>query len=60
MTGLIPSTIEVPTGVQGMIERKAALKGLPALGLWAQVPHYVSSMPPEGAQASPGAAPRKA
>ena len=32
-------------GVQGMIERRAALRGLPALGLWAQVPHYVSAMP---------------
>jgi proteasome assembly chaperone (PAC2) family protein len=50
--GLIPSTIEVPTGVQGMIERKAAIKGLPALGLWAQVPHYVSSMPYPGASAA--------
>ena len=28
-----------------MIERRAALRGLPALGLWAQVPHYVSAMP---------------
>ena len=43
--GLLRSSVEVPTGVQGMIERKAALKGLPALGLWAQVPHYVSAMP---------------
>jgi proteasome assembly chaperone (PAC2) family protein len=43
--GLLRSSVEVPTGVQGMIERKAALKGLPALGLWVQVPHYVSAMP---------------
>jgi proteasome assembly chaperone (PAC2) family protein len=43
--GLVRSSVEVPTGVQGMIERKAALRGLPALGLWAQVPHYVSAMP---------------
>jgi predicted ATP-grasp superfamily ATP-dependent carboligase len=35
----------VPSGVQGMIERRAALRGLPALGLWAQVPHYVAAMP---------------
>jgi proteasome assembly chaperone (PAC2) family protein len=48
-TGLIRSTIEVPTGVQGMIERRAALRGLPALGLWVQVPHYVASMPYPGA-----------
>lgn len=50
--GLLQSTVEVPAGVQGMIERKAALKGLPALGLWAQVPHYVSSMPYPGASAA--------
>ena len=28
-----------------MIERRAAIRGLPALGLWAQVPHYVAAMP---------------
>jgi hypothetical protein len=28
-----------------MIERRAALRGLPAIGLWVQVPHYVSAMP---------------
>jgi proteasome assembly chaperone (PAC2) family protein len=43
--GLLRSTAEVPTGVQGMIERRAARAGLPALGLWAQVPHYVAAMP---------------
>ena len=43
--GLLQNSVEVPTGVQGMIERRAALRGLPALGLWAQVPHYVSAMP---------------
>jgi proteasome assembly chaperone (PAC2) family protein len=43
--GLIHNSVEVPSGVQGMIERRAALRGLPALGLWAQVPHYVSAMP---------------
>jgi proteasome assembly chaperone (PAC2) family protein len=43
--GLVRNTVEVPSGVQGMIERRAALRGLPALGLWAQVPHYVAGMP---------------
>lgn len=43
--GLLRNSVEVPTGVQGMIERRAALRGLPALGLWAQVPHYVAAMP---------------
>lgn len=43
--GLILNTVEVPSGVQGMIERRAAIRGLPAVGLWAQVPHYVAAMP---------------
>lgn len=43
--GFVRNTVEVPTGVQGLIERRAALRGLPVLGLWAQVPHYVSAMP---------------
>ena len=43
--GLLRNSVEVPSGVQGMIERRAALRGLPAIGLWAQVPHYVSAMP---------------
>jgi len=43
--GLVRSSVEVPTGVQGLIERRAALRGLPAIGLWAQVPHYAAAMP---------------
>lgn len=43
--GLLRSSVEVPSGIQGMIERRAAIRGLPAIGLWAQVPHYVSAMP---------------
>ena len=43
--GLVRSSVEVPSGVQGMVERRAALRGLPAIGLWAQVPHYVAAMP---------------
>lgn len=43
--GLVRNTVEVPSGVQGMLERRAAVQGIPALGLWAQVPHYVAAMP---------------
>ena len=43
--GFVLNTTDVPSGVQGMIERRAALRGLPAIGLWAQVPHYVAAMP---------------
>lgn len=38
-------TLEVPAGVQAAIERQCADAGLPAIGLWAQVPHYAAAMP---------------
>ena len=50
----VRTSVEVPAGVQGMIERRAAVTGLPALGLWAQVPHYVVG------HALPGGQPRPA
>jgi hypothetical protein len=37
-------TLDVPAGVQAAIERAAGDAGLPAIGLWAQVPHYTSAM----------------
>jgi proteasome assembly chaperone (PAC2) family protein len=48
----VRSSVEVPTGVQGAIERRAAEHGLAAIGLWAQVPHYVSAMPSPAAAAA--------
>jgi proteasome assembly chaperone (PAC2) family protein len=43
--GFVPGRIEVPGGVQAAIERACADVGLPAVGLWAQVPHYSAAMP---------------
>jgi len=43
--GMVRATIDVPAGVQAAIERRATEVGLPAIGLWAQVPHYVAAMP---------------
>ena len=43
--GMVRATIDVPAGVQAAIERRASEVGLPAIGLWAQVPHYVAAMP---------------
>jgi hypothetical protein len=37
-------TLDVPAGVQAAIERRCAEVGLPAIGLWAQVPHYTAAM----------------
>lgn len=38
-------TVDVPAGAQAAIERACADSGLAAAGLWAQVPHYVATMP---------------
>lgn len=47
----VHATIDVPAGVQAAVERRAHEVGLPALGLWAQVPHYVAAMPYPAASA---------
>jgi proteasome assembly chaperone (PAC2) family protein len=48
----VHTTVDVPSGVQGAIERRSAEGGVPAIGLWAQVPHYVSAMPSPAASAA--------
>jgi hypothetical protein len=45
LVGYVNGTIEVPSGAQGALERAFAIGGIPAVGLWARVPHYVSAMP---------------
>ena len=46
------ATIDVPAGVQAAIERACADRGLPAIGVWAQVPHYAAAMPYPAASAA--------
>ena len=43
--GFIPGAIEVPAGIQAVIERACSSAGIPSVGLWARVPHYVAAMP---------------
>lgn len=38
------SSIDVPAGVAAALEREMHERGIPALGIWAQVPHYISAM----------------
>jgi PAC2 family len=38
------SSIDVPAGVAASLEREMHERGIPALGIWAQVPHYISAM----------------
>jgi hypothetical protein len=40
----VRATLDVPAGVHAAIERACAEAALPALGLWAQVPHYLVNM----------------
>jgi proteasome assembly chaperone (PAC2) family protein len=50
--GTVLGRIDVPGGVHAAIEAAAADEGLPALGLWAQVPHYAAGLPyPEASNA---------
>jgi proteasome assembly chaperone (PAC2) family protein len=50
--GVLPATIEVPSGIQGALEYSFGKSGIPAVGLWARVPHYVSAMPYPAAAAT--------
>lgn len=43
--GIVRSTLDVPAGIGGAIEERCAEVGLPAVGIWAQVPHYAAAMP---------------
>jgi hypothetical protein len=38
------SSIDVPAGVAAALEREMHDREIPSLGVWAQVPHYVSAM----------------
>jgi hypothetical protein len=38
------SSIDVPAGVAAALEHELHERGIPTLGIWAQVPHYISSM----------------
>ncbi len=45
-------TLDVPAGAQAVVERFATDRGLEALTLWAQIPHYASAWPyPAGSTA---------
>ena len=50
--GTVRGTLEVPAGVQTALEVALGEAGIPVIGLWARVPHYVSAMPyPEASAA---------
>jgi proteasome assembly chaperone (PAC2) family protein len=42
--GTVQGNLDVPAGVHGALEEACGASGLPAVGVWAQVPHYVAAM----------------
>lgn len=50
--GFTNATLDIPAGVQAVIERKSVEFDIPAIGLWAQVPHYAATMPYPAAAAA--------
>lgn len=45
LRGYVRGTLDVPAGIHAAIDVACNEAGLPAVGLWAQVPHYVATMP---------------
>jgi hypothetical protein len=43
--GHLPGRVDVPAGIAAVLARRCAEAGIPAVGLWAQVPHYASAIP---------------
>ncbi len=43
--GVVAGTIEVPAGIQTALQEGFAAAGIPAIGIWARVPHYVAALP---------------
>src|SRR4029079_13558933 len=43
--GFDPPSYEGPTGIVGVLQRACAEEGVPAVSLWASVPHYVAASP---------------
>src|SRR3954467_2382321 len=43
--GFEPPSYEGPTGIVGVLQHACADAGLPAVSLWASVPHYVAASP---------------
>jgi len=42
--GFVPGLIDVPAGIGDVIGTECAEAGIPSVGLWARVPHYVAGM----------------
>ena len=50
--GMVPGTTEVPAGIQTALQEGFAAADIPAIGIWARVPHYLAALPYPAASAA--------
>lgn len=50
--GVVPGTAEMPAGIQTALQEGFAAAGVPAIGIWARVPHYLAATPYPAASAA--------
>lgn len=50
--GVVAGTAETPAGIQTALQEGFAAAGIPAIGVWAQVPHYLAAIPYPAASAA--------
>ncbi|MGA1087548.1 MAG: PAC2 family protein, partial [Ilumatobacteraceae bacterium] len=41
----VRSSVDVPAGIEAVLEHVLTGRGIPSVGIWAQVPHYATTMP---------------
>ena len=50
--GVVPGTAETPAGIQTALQEGFAAAGIPAIGVWVRVPHYLAATPYPAASAA--------
>ncbi|HET9118598.1 MAG TPA: PAC2 family protein [Pseudonocardiaceae bacterium] len=50
--GVVPGTADMPGGIQTALQEGFAAAGVPAIGIWARVPHYLAATPYPAASAA--------
>ncbi len=50
--GVVAGTTEVSAGIQTALQEGFAAAGIPAIGIWARIPHYLAALPYPAASAA--------
>lgn len=50
--GVVPGSADMPAGIQTALQEGFAAAGIPAIGIWARVPHYLAAVPYPAASAA--------